>query len=192
MTPGTLFDLNFSGTRDMDAEILTTKPGLLSKITRFVFRSFLYSILGFGIAVVGIFLLKILILFLFPGLLLGQVEQSELYGTYTAEYIVGNEKLVIHEDGTYTQEVVFHDDTSTAETVTVTGEWEYNASESRNLVMRGKHIVIFDGFGDLETNYKIPKEGVVSLGVQKTFGRVKIIRYENAHYKKVIKPGTGT
>lgn len=98
------------------------------------------------------------------------VEQSELYGTYIAEYDVARERLDIDKDGTFTQSVII---VATAKTDKIAGRWLYNP-QTGYISFENNFMLILDGFGHFDPQYNNPTIGRSVYPVEKSFGRVRI------------------
>lgn len=149
-----------------------------------------YRFLPSGVVIVGILflyfllylflLLYLLLLVLYPMLLLGEVELSELYGTYTAEYKFAREKLTLSKDGTYTQDIFFKE---SFKLDTISGKWNYSI-QNDSIGFDKNYLNVLEINGKFNTDYKIPKKGLTVLPVGKVFGRIRISHTEYASYKK--------
>ncbi len=76
--------------------------------------------------------------------------QSELYGTYIADYGLAEEKLVLYKDGTFYQEVM---PKSNSKTDKATGTWLYRPRvkgdpSSGYISFRENFMFVLDGFGE--------------------------------------------
>lgn len=107
-------------------------------------------------------------------------DQSELYGTYIADYDVAKEKLTLNQDGTFIQEVTL----KTTKRVDITrGTWTYD-SKTGYVRFHDSFMSILNGFGELNPNYN-RNLGSSSLPAVKHFGSIKIEFSEGKYYKKV-------
>ena len=110
------------------------------------------------------------------------VDLSELYGTYLAEYSFGTEKIMLRENGDYVQEVTI---ISLNKTITHSGEWSYDPDTER--VNLKRCLSVNDGFGRLRDRYSTPLEGGCSLPVERRFflfGQLRLGPDEgNPYYK---------
>lgn len=88
-----------------------------------------------------------------------QVQESELYGVYVAEYESGTEKLTLHKEGRYIQEVSLKG--SQKPTIN-SGVWKYDPS--RNRVEMEGCFGVGDGFGKIRPDFAA-KRGVCSFPV---------------------------
>ena len=93
-----------------------------------------------------------------------RVQEQDLYGTYFAQYEFGSEKLVLHPNGEYEQNIKI---TLTSETFQKLGKWKYNPKY--NDIELEDAYSVQDGFGHLDKSYNIPSEGRVLLGVDRWF-----------------------
>lgn len=100
----------------------------------------------------------------------GSIQQSELAGTYIAEYSYAREVLELRVNGTYTQGVTFSDKKNSA--ISNSGSWKYNLGEKR--VLLENPILIDDNFGKLNPNYKQPVSGGWHLTATRDFGGIAL------------------
>ncbi len=108
-------------------------------------------------------------------------SESELYGTYNADYSVAKEKLTLNKDGTFVQEVML----KAASKIDVQkGTWTYNR-ESGYVTFHGRFMGVLDGFGKLDPDYAHPKPGLVVQPADKYFGHILIGAAEGILYKKI-------
>lgn len=113
--------------------------------------------------------------------------QSELYGTYIADYGLAKEKLVLYKDGTFYQEVMLK---STSKIDKATGTWLYRPRvkgdpSSGYISFRENFMYVLDNFGEkLNPDYAHPKSGQVVLPVERFF-RITIGSSEARVYKKI-------
>ena len=101
-----------------------------------------------------------------------EIDITEVYGTYVAEYPFGTEKIVLQENGRYSQEVIIKADGK----ITVqTEQWEYDRQTNRVYLRRC--LLVTDGLGALRKDYTVPMEGGCSLPVERRyflFGRLRL------------------
>lgn len=105
--------------------------------------------------------------------------QSELYGTYLADYDVAKEKLTLNKNGTFIQEVTLK---ANLKIVTTEGTWIYD-SKSGYVGFRDNFMSVLNGFQKLNPAY-FQKLGSASLPVDKYFGIVMLGSAEGVLYKK--------
>jgi hypothetical protein len=92
--------------------------------------------------------------------------QSELYGTYVADYNVAKEKLTLNEDGTFIQEVTLKE---TSQVYRSQGNWTYNPSSSC-VEFHTNFMDVLDDFGRIRPNYEYLKLGSNSYPASNYFG----------------------
>ncbi len=108
-------------------------------------------------------------------------DQSELYGTYIADYDVAMEKLTLNKNGTFIQEVTLKE---TLKVDTTKGTWFYE-SKFGYVVFRDNFMSVLNGFQELNPDYS-QKLGSASLPADKYFGIVMIGGGGGVLYKKDI------
>ena len=108
-------------------------------------------------------------------------DQSELYGTYLADYDVAKEKLTLNKDGTFIQEVILK---ATLEVNTTKGTWIYD-SKSGYVGFRDNFMSVLNGFQKLNPTY-FQKLGSASLPADKYFSVVMLGSAEGVLYKKKV------
>jgi len=108
-------------------------------------------------------------------------SQTELYGTYVADYDVAKEKLTLNKDGTFVQEVMLK---ATSKVDIAKGTWIYDP-KTGYVSFEEKFMLVLDGFRKLNPDYAHPKPGGVSEPVDKYFGRILLGAAEGILYKKV-------
>lgn len=108
-------------------------------------------------------------------------DQSELFGTYLADYDVAKEELTLNKDGTFVQTVTL---IATSKIDQHKGTWTYKA-ESGYVTFHGGLIDVFDGFRKFNPDYAHPtKSGLAVQPVLKFLGSVSIGSDEGILYKK--------
>ncbi|MBI4302554.1 MAG: hypothetical protein HY664_08105 [Chloroflexi bacterium] len=107
-------------------------------------------------------------------------KQSELYGTYVADYKIAKEKLILKDDGTFEQEVTIK---KTGGVSVTKGSWTYDPKDG--YVTFHYFIVVLDGFGEFDPGYAQPKRGAVIQDAVKLFGRIRLEVGDFYSYKKV-------
>lgn len=108
-------------------------------------------------------------------------SQSELYGSYVADYNVAKEKVTLNKDGTFIQEVALK---ATAKVDIAKGTWSYDP-KSGYVSFEQNFMVVLDGFRKLDPNYAHPKPGGVDYPVDKYLGRILLGAAEGVLYKKI-------
>ena len=98
-------------------------------------------------------------------------QNSELFGTYTADNKFASETLNLNPDGTYTQRVILK---GTGQVSVARGQWTYDAGTA--YVTFDRHMMLVtDGFQRFNPNYaKARAEGLVSLPADRLFGQIRI------------------
>ena len=91
-------------------------------------------------------------------------DRDELYGEYVAEYSFGTQRLILRQDGTYTQVVHVND---VADSIVHSGVWEYWEEFWDVALVDGLHIQ--DAWGGLAGGYQTPFDGYVLCGVHRFF-----------------------
>ncbi len=114
--------------------------------------------------------------------------QSELYGTYIADYGLAKEKVVLYKDGTFYQEVMLK---SNSKIDKATGTWSYRPYKkgepaSGYITFHENFMYVLDNFGEkLNPDYAHPKPGwAVGLPVERFF-RITIGSSEHVLYRKI-------
>ena len=107
-------------------------------------------------------------------------NQSELYGTYLADYDVAKEKLTLHKDGTFFQEVTLK---STSRVDTSEGTWTYDP-KTGYVRFKENFMPVLNGFRQLNPDYN-KKFSSASLPADKYFGNILVGVAEGVLYKKI-------
>jgi hypothetical protein len=98
-------------------------------------------------------------------------QTSALYGTYTANYKFAKETLTLNPDGTYLQQVTLKRDGRVSVAL---GKWSYDP-RTGYATFDNHMMLVMDGFQHFRLNYDVPrKEGLVSLPVDRLFGKMRI------------------
>ena len=105
------------------------------------------------------------------------VAQSDLVGTYVADYTAAKEKLTLRSDGEFTQQVTLK---SSSKMLEINGTWTFNAADKR-ITFHDRFFSILDGFGKVR---KQPEPGTTMLPVVRPFGTVQIGDDPTIKYKK--------
>jgi hypothetical protein len=92
-------------------------------------------------------------------------NESELCGTYIADYKIAREKIILYEDKTYLQEVIIK---ATSRVDTAKGKWSYN-SNSGYVILDKNYMIVLDESGKLDPKYFRTKQGSSFLLVDKYF-----------------------
>ncbi len=77
-------------------------------------------------------------------------DQSQLHGTYVADYDVATEKLALNRDGTFAQSVTLR---ATSEILLAKGSWKYDA-QSGYVTFGEGFLHVVDMFGRFDPNYE--------------------------------------
>src|SRR2546422_446460 len=93
------------------------------------------------------------------------VAQSDLVGTYVANYAVANEKLTLLPDGKFTQQVTFK---SNSARLMTNGLWTFYAADKR-IAFEKVFLNVLDGFGQ---PMKTIEPVTTLLPVVRRFGKV--------------------
>ncbi len=117
------------------------------------------------------------------------LKEEDLYGTYVAKYPFGTEILTLKARGEYTQEADIIVD---AKIITHKGHWRFNAP-TQNVLLEGS-LVVQDGYGHLDRDYRIPWRGVSAEPVFRFFpwSRIKLGGDEHVQFEKVPEPVSET
>jgi len=107
-------------------------------------------------------------------------NQTELYGTYVADYDVAKEKLTLNKDGTFIQEVTLK---KSLKVDLTEGKWSYNP-ETGYVNFKENFMLVLNGFRKLNPDYAHPKPGGVSEPADSYFGYIVIGVAEGILYKK--------
>jgi hypothetical protein len=107
--------------------------------------------------------------------------ESDLYGSYEADYDTAKEKLVLNRNGTFVQDVVLK---ATGKEDTTDGTWSYD-SKRGYVTFSENFMCVVDGFGQLDPNYSRPKAGSVDYPAYTHFGRVYIGSSEGVLYRRL-------
>jgi len=126
-------------------------------------------------------LLTCVLLFLILSMLSCKPSQSEVYGTYIADYDVAREKLTLNKDSTFIQEVTLK---ATSKVDVSKGTWDYDLKIGY-VSFNENFMLVLNGFRKLDSNYAHPKPGGVSQPVKKYFGYISLGSSEGILYKKV-------
>lgn len=78
-----------------------------------------------------------------------KAHQSDISGTYVAEYRTGRETVLLDADGTYHQEIALE---SSSESIINNGSWDWNGS-SQELLLRDC-LWVSDGRGDIRPDFR--------------------------------------
>ena len=122
--------------------------------------------------------LCLVICLIFPILGCKVNDQSELYGTYNADYAIAKEELTLHKNGTFTQKVTLK---ATSKIDTTNGTWIYDPPSGYLRFSNFMNVV--KRFRELNPDYsKNPEDAV--LPASKYFGFVMLGAAEGVLYKK--------
>jgi hypothetical protein len=105
------------------------------------------------------------------------VAQSNLVGTYVADYTAAKETLILLPDGKFTQQVTIK---SSSQMLATNGTWTFNAAD-KNITFHDSFFSVLDGFGK---PMKHPESGTAVLPVIRLFGKVQIGDDPTIEYKK--------
>jgi hypothetical protein len=103
--------------------------------------------------------------------------QSELVGSYEADYAFAKEDLTLMADGRFTQKVSIK---STSQVLVTNATWTFD-SDGQRIVFHDSFFKVLDGFGNPLTH---AEPGTASLPVVRWRGRLQIGDSPTIEYKK--------
>jgi hypothetical protein len=95
-----------------------------------------------------------------------KVSLEQVYGTYVASYPFGTDTLTLNRDGTFVQRI----EITGEEPLTASGRWSFD-SEASYAQLQG-FIMVDDGSGHLNHNWRTPKSDLVLLDVEMHWFRI--------------------
>lgn len=98
------------------------------------------------------------------------ISRDELIGNYKVTYSYGTEELALLNDGHYEQRIVVSGDTSPA---IHSGQWDFSGGERAELVLHDA-LIVDDGFGKPNKEYRRVARGVRGIRASKSFGKLKL------------------
>ena len=98
------------------------------------------------------------------------VPVERVFGTYTASYPFGTDKITLRRDFTFVQTVTLNN----RDSAKTTGRWEFDSDNSRSRVNLYGALNITDPFDNLQEDWKEPASGIVSLPVEEIWFRVQM------------------
>ncbi len=126
-----------------------------------------------GFATLGVVALASVVLVVGASVLFGIPQaQSELYGTYVADYDRASEKLILKGDGTFEQEVMVK---RTSEVSTTVGSWTYDVTRG-NVTFHGLKSIV----DIVNPDYPVTK-GPVTLPAEVLWGRTQLGGEQNPY-----------
>jgi len=108
-------------------------------------------------------------------------NQTELNGTYVADYAVAKEKLTLNKDGTFIQEVTLK---KSLKVDLAKGTWMYDETTGY-VIFNNNYMPVLDGFRKLNPDYNRPRRGQAFLPADKYFGYLLLGVAEGILYKKM-------
>ena len=105
------------------------------------------------------------------------VVQSELLGSYQADYPFAKETATLSSDGRFTQQVIIK---STSQVLSTNGTWTFD-SQDQSITFHDSFFSVLDGFGQPR---KQPDATTTRLPVIHNYGEVQIGDYPTTEYKK--------
>jgi hypothetical protein len=135
----------------------------------------------------GSYIKNILFLCLFAIILIGckPRNESELYGTYIADYKIAREKIILYKDKTYMQEVMLK---KTSKVYATKGTWFYKPNTGY-VVLNENFMFVLDGFQKFDPKFNQPCPGPADLPADKYFCWILLGVAEDVLYKAVQKSG---
>jgi hypothetical protein len=106
-------------------------------------------------------------------------NQSELYGTYVADYNLAKEKLTFNKDGTFIQEVTLK---ATSKVDVTEGTWTYD-TKTGYVRFHENFMPVLNGFKELNPDYNQNLTSA-SLPAVKYLGCIRVEFAEGIYYKK--------
>ena len=111
-----------------------------------------------------------------------KASETDVPGTYLADYGFAKETLELTPDQNFTQEIKL---TSSGRVAAAHGTWRFDKGES-DIYFSDDFLVVTDGFGKLVPNFDQPSRRAISiLPVRTRFGHVQIGLDPGIPYKKL-------
>lgn len=108
-------------------------------------------------------------------------SQSDLFGTYVADYNVAKEELTLNKDGTFIQKVKLK---AKSKVAIAKGKWTYD-TKTGYVIFEENHMAVIDGFRKLNPDYEKPNPGPAFFPADKYFGRILLGSAEGVLYEKI-------
>lgn len=106
--------------------------------------------------------------------------KPDLFGTYEANYSVAREKIILHKDGSFVQEVTFK---ATSRVDITKGKWSYD-DKTGYVRFIENYMNVLNGLGQLNPDYN-QKLTSASLPALTYFGHIRVGSEEGVLYKKI-------
>lgn len=106
-------------------------------------------------------------------------DESNLYGTYVADYDIAKEKLMLNKNGTFIQEVMLK---VTSKVDTTKGAWVYDPN-TRYVKFTNNYMQVLNGFKQLNPEYSKNLTSA-SFPVNSFWGNIMIEFAEGVFYEK--------
>ena len=104
----------------------------------------------------------------------------DVCGSYFADYGQASEKLILNNDGTYSQEVKVKTNKKPDK---VKGTWDYDP-KSGYVTFNENFLMVLDEFQQVNPQYARPEKGLVGLPVENWFGHISIGVSKGVIYEK--------
>jgi len=99
------------------------------------------------------------------------VAQSDLLGTYVADFGFATDTLTLKENGKFIQTIKIKED---GRVVTKTNTWHFG-QEDRNIVIDKDYMLVIDGFSKMIPDFDRLNTNSVTIGpVRRRFGKLEI------------------
>jgi hypothetical protein len=99
------------------------------------------------------------------------LKNSDLLGTYTADFGFATETLTLRADGQFLQHVKLKRE---GKTVSTNGTWRFD-SEDKDIYFSEAFLAVKDGFGNMVTNFnQMNRASIYILPVRRSFGTIEI------------------
>jgi hypothetical protein len=107
-------------------------------------------------------------------------NESDIFGTYVADYNIAKEKITLNKDGTFTQEVILK---ATSKADTTKGKWSFD-KKTGYVSFSENYMAVLNGFKQLNPDYS-QKLTSAYLPADTYLGDVVVGVAEGVLYKKV-------
>lgn len=109
-------------------------------------------------------------------------SNSDVPGTYVAQYPFATETVTIKGDGKFDQTIKVK---ASGKIATTNGTWRFDAKDE-DIYFSEEFMVVVDGFGEMVTNFDTPTRKAISiLPVRRSFGKMQIGVDPRIPYKKL-------
>lgn len=110
------------------------------------------------------------------------LNNSDVPGTYAAQYPFATETVTINDDGTFEQSIKVK---VSGKVVTTNGTWRFDVKDA-DIYFSEEFMVVVDGFGEMVTNFDRPTRKAISiLPMRRSFGKMQIGVDPGIPYKKL-------